>query len=103
MEQRWGQRNWVIHPSTKVLAPASTFYEIRSLRKKSVSRTLHFVQSVGVLSALIYGLQEKIKYGQSEWYKTVPALLVFRSTLFYVHITEINITKLAKQSNFADS
>jgi hypothetical protein len=40
-----------IHPTTKGSASGSTFYETRSLKTKSVSRTMHFVQSVGLLSA----------------------------------------------------
>ena len=63
---------------------------IRNVTKtKSGSRTLHFVQSVWLLSALV---------------TTVPALLVFYSItlysfyslLFYVYITAIKITSLGK-------
>jgi len=44
-----GWKKSVIHPSTKVLAPASTFYEIRSLRKNLLAGHCTLF-SVGVLN-----------------------------------------------------
>jgi hypothetical protein len=80
MEQQWCDRNQPsIHPQ-KV-----------------------FTSKCGAANCMNLRAAKKIRYGQSAWVTGVPTLLVFYTVLFYVYITDTDVTSLDKQSSLADS
>jgi hypothetical protein len=67
-----------------------------------------FYSKCGAVNCMNLRAAKKIKYGQRAWVTSVPTLLVFYSilfcaVLFYVYITDTNVTSLDKQSSLADT
>jgi hypothetical protein len=72
----------------------------------SIDPQIVFVQSVGLLIAWIQGPQKRLIMVRVHGLLVCPPFLysiLFYAVLFYVYITDTNVTSLDKQSSLADS